>query len=87
MSLQVCVSVVESPEYYSLCSHAPQLCSFQNPIPTTVFMPFTVTCFFAGVLGRYDAINNHLTQIFTCATLNVKNMLLEFFICVKPIIS
>ena len=61
--------------------------SFSKSYTTAVFVLFTVTCFFAGVLGAYDTIKGHLTQIFTCATLNVKNMLLEIFICVKAIIS
>ena len=34
---------------------------------------------FYCVHGRYDTINSHLTQIFMCATVNVKTMLLDFF--------
>ena len=53
--------------------------SFQNPICTAVFLLFTAICFFARVHDRYDTINSHLTQIFMCAAVNVKTMLLGFF--------
>ena len=53
---------------------------FQNPICTAVFLLFTATCFFARVHDRYDTTNSHLTQIFMCAAVNVKIMLLDFFL-------
>ena len=69
------------------CLHGQQLCSFINPICTAFFILCTATCFFAGVDSRYDTITNNLTQIFMCATVNVKTMLPDFLICVYAIIS
>ena len=43
------------------------------------FLLFTATHLFACVHGRYDTINSYLTQIFMCATVNVKTMLLDLF--------
>ena len=58
--------------------------SDQNPIYTAVFVLFTATCFFSCVHGRYDTTDSHLTQIFICATVNVKTMLLDFFyLCIS----
>ena len=61
------------------CLHGQQLYSFINPICTAFFMLCTATCFFARVDSRYYTITNHLTQIFMCATVNVKTLLPDFF--------
>ena len=53
--------------------------SFQNLLCTAVFLLFTAICFFVCVHDRDDIINSHLTQIFMCATVNVKTMVLDFF--------
>ena len=87
MSLQVCAAEFESREYYSVSTCTTAVGSFQNPICTAIFVLFTVTCFFACVHGRYDTINSHLTQIFMCATVNVKTMLLDFCLSVYKKLS
>ena len=61
------------------CLHGQQLYSFINPICTAFFMLCTATCSFARVDSRYYTITNHLTQIFMCATVNVKTLLPDFF--------
>ena len=53
--------------------------SFQNPICKAVSLLSTATCFFACVHVKYDTVNSHLTQIFMCATVNVKTMWLDLF--------
>ena len=81
LSFQVCAAEFESREYYSVSTCTTDVHSFQNPIYTAVFVLLVVTCFFC-VQGRYDTINSHLTQLFMCGTVNVKIMLLDFFIYV-----
>ena len=79
LSSQVCAAEFQSLEYYSVSTCTTAVHNFQNPIYTAIFVPFTATCFFVCVHGRYDTINSHLTQIFMRATVNVKTMLLDFF--------
>ena len=78
--MQVCVAEVESLEYYSLCLHTWKPCIvFKILNVQQIFSLFTAIYFFACVHDRYDTINSYLTQIFMCATVNVKTMLLDFF--------
>lgn len=52
--------------------------SFQNPTCMGVCLLFTATCLFACAHGKYDNANSQLTEIFMCATVNFKTILLEF---------
>ena len=75
---QVCAAEYKSREYYAVYTHTTAVHIFQNPIFTAVFVLFTTTCFFVFVPGKCDTINSHLKQIFMCATVNIKTMLLHF---------
>ena len=80
LSLQVCAAEFENQNIIQ-CLHAQQLCT----VFKTLYVQKFLFCllphgFFVRVHVRYDTINSHLTQIFMCGTVNVKTMLLDFFI-------
>ena len=90
LSSQVCAAHLESREYYSVSTCMTELFkvkvySLHVEVSKAEYVQqflFTATCSFACVHSRYGTVNSHLMQIFTCATVNVKTMFLDFFICI-----
>ena len=80
MSLQVCVAVDESHEYYSVttCTTALQ---FSKSYMYGSFCAVYCHMLFrlCDTTNRYDTTNSHLTQMIMCATFNAKTMLLNSF--------